>query len=121
MTIRGRVTDASNGQTLPGATVAMRNMGTDALIGGTTTDASGTFTIIVNEGQYLVLSFIGYRTTVPVLRPSYDATQVDTYTLERDSVNVPEVVVTALAKKDMRPLILAVVAAALVAWWLMRE
>jgi len=30
-------------------------------------------------------------------------------------------VVTALAKKDMRPLIVAVVAAALLAWWLMRE
>jgi hypothetical protein len=121
MTIRGRITDASNGQTLPGATVAVRTMGTDALIGGTITDASGYFTTIVNDGQYVVLSFIGYRTLVPILRASTSATDVATYAMERDTVNVPEVVVTALAKKDMRPLILAVVAAALLAWWLMRE
>lgn len=118
MVVQGYVKDAQTGEPLAGVNVALRTMDGGGLISGTTTNSEGFFSQMVLTGQYIELTYIGYRTQIPILRDQYAAMQIP---MERDSVNVPEVVVTALAKKDMRPLILAVVAAALLAWWLMRE
>ncbi len=54
--VRGNVTDA-NGDPLVGASVAVK--GTES---GTITDADGNFSISVNEGDILVVSYIGYVT-----------------------------------------------------------
>ncbi|MFC5411158.1 SusC/RagA family TonB-linked outer membrane protein [Larkinella bovis] len=61
--ISGRVTAEENGEGLPGVSVALKNT-----TRGTTTDASGNYTLSVpNEGGTLVFSFIGYVTQeVPV-------------------------------------------------------
>ncbi len=53
-TITGTVTDAGDGSTLPGVTVAVR--GTTQ---GTATDIDGRYTITVEQGSTLVFSFIG--------------------------------------------------------------
>ena len=54
--ISGRVTD-ENGEPLPGATITLENT-----TSGTVSDIDGNFSIAVNEGTVLVVSFIGYTT-----------------------------------------------------------
>ncbi len=53
--ISGKVTDASNGQTIPGVNIVVKNTTT-----GTTTDMNGGFTLTADRGATLVFSFIGY-------------------------------------------------------------
>ncbi len=55
--ISGKVTDASNGQTLPGVSVLVANTTT-----GTTTDLNGKYSIEVKVGDQLVFSFVGFKT-----------------------------------------------------------
>ncbi len=55
-TIRGKVTDASNGEPLPGVTVVV--VGTTI---GTTTNFDGDYTLNVAAGQTVSYSFIGYE------------------------------------------------------------
>lgn len=61
--VRGRVTDATNGTNLPGVSVVV--VGTTT---GTTTDSQGQYSLRLDPGSYtLRISFIGYQTeTVPV-------------------------------------------------------
>lgn len=54
-TITGKVTDADNGEPLPGVTIVVK--GTTQ---GTITNFDGDYTINVEEGQTLTFSFIGY-------------------------------------------------------------
>lgn len=57
----GVVTDAS-GETLPGASVVMRNADGSLSTNGTTTDIDGAFSVAnVPVGSTIVVSFIGYR------------------------------------------------------------
>lgn len=53
--VTGRVTDESDGKTLPGVTIAIKNT-----TSGTTTDIDGLYSINVNQGAVLVYSFVGY-------------------------------------------------------------
>ncbi len=55
--IRGVVVSAEDGQRLPGANIVLK--GTDR---GTATSANGSFSIEANEGDVLVVSFIGFVT-----------------------------------------------------------
>ena len=54
--ISGRITD-ENGEPLPGATITLENT-----TSGTVSDIDGNFSIAVDEGAVLVVSFIGYKT-----------------------------------------------------------
>jgi iron complex outermembrane receptor protein len=56
MTVKGKVTDASDGNSLPGVTIAVKNTTT-----GTISDVDGNYTITVTKGATLVFSFIGYN------------------------------------------------------------
>ena len=53
--LTGKITDAKDGSTLPGATVLVKGTTT-----GTLTDLDGNFAINVKQGSTLVFSFIGY-------------------------------------------------------------
>ncbi len=55
--VSGKVTDAANGSTLPGATVMIKGTTNGAL-----TDIDGNYSLKVNSGSILVYSFIGYDT-----------------------------------------------------------
>src|ERR1700761_7606562 len=54
-TVKGKVTDATTGETLPGASVTIK--GTN---NGTQTDANGAFSLSVSQNATLTVSFIGY-------------------------------------------------------------
>ena len=57
-TVSGKVTDKSNGEALPGATVFIRELKT-----GGVTDLYGNYSLTLHEGSYtLVFSYIGYMT-----------------------------------------------------------
>ncbi|MEL6534692.1 MAG: SusC/RagA family TonB-linked outer membrane protein [Bacteroidota bacterium] len=54
-TVRGTVTDATDGSTLPGVTIRVKGTGS-----GTTTDLDGNYSIQVDAGNVLVFSSVGY-------------------------------------------------------------
>ena len=55
--ITGVVTDAGNGEPLPGVNILVKGTNT-----GTTTDFDGKYSIKANPGQVLVFSYVGYNT-----------------------------------------------------------
>ncbi len=55
--VTGRVTDASDGFSMPGVTIAVKNTTT-----GTTTDFDGNYSLNVAKGSVLLFSFVGYET-----------------------------------------------------------
>ncbi|NTW24475.1 MAG: TonB-dependent receptor [Lentimicrobium sp.] len=55
--VTGKVTDANDGTTMPGVSIAVKGTTT-----GTITDIDGSFTINVDKGATLMFSFIGYLT-----------------------------------------------------------
>lgn len=87
--ISGTVTD-SDGLPLPGVNVLVKGTGT-----GTQTDFDGKYEIKANQGDVLVFSFIGLKQT------EYTVDNIDTIdiTMENDSAQLQEVVVTALGIK----------------------
>jgi iron complex outermembrane recepter protein len=87
-TVRGTVTAGTDGTPIPGVSVLQKGTTT-----GTTTDATGSFTINVTQRDaVLVFSFIGFTTQeVPV----GDKTVVDV-SLAEDITQLGEVVVTAM-------------------------
>lgn len=54
--VTGRVTDAATNESLPGATIMVKNTAR-----GTSTDVDGRYSISVNPGEVLQFSFIGYN------------------------------------------------------------
>ena len=64
--VTGTVTDASDGTTLPGASVVVK--GTSQ---GTVTDVDGNYTISVTPNATLVFSFVGYRNTGDISPAEY--------------------------------------------------
>ena len=93
--ISGTVTDSS-GIPLPGVNILV-----DGTITGTQTDFDGNFNIEANDGDVLIFSFLGMKTTKVTIGTS---TEVNV-TLEEDTAALDEVVVTALgisrAKKSL--------------------
>ena len=63
--VTGKVTDASDGTTLPGASVVVK--GTTQ---GTVTDVDGVYTISVTPNATLVFSFIGYENQEVIVQPN---------------------------------------------------
>ena len=62
ITVTGKVKDAADGSSIPGATVVVKNTTTGAV-----TDIDGKYTIKVQPGAILVFSYVGYQTQeVPV-------------------------------------------------------
>lgn len=86
VTIRGKVTD-SNNQPVAGATVAVRGTAR-----GVTTDANGNFTIEVEKGEVLEISFVDFVTQQIVAESSTTLNIV----LVSSAKALEEVVVTAL-------------------------
>lgn len=60
--ITGKVTDAGDGQSLPGVSVLVKGTTT-----GTITDLNGVFSLNVKTGSSLVFSFVGYTTQTVVV------------------------------------------------------
>jgi TonB-dependent receptor len=88
----GKITDASSGESLPGATVFI--MGTSR---GTLTDIEGNFQLLqVPVGQNtLVITYIGYkRKEIPIVVKSDQPVVLD-IKLQYDAINLAEVKVTA--------------------------
>jgi len=115
MVVQGYIRDAQTGEPLAGVNVALRSMQGSALISGTTTNSEGFFSQMVLSGQYIELTYIGYRTQIPVLRDQYSAM---TILMERDTVNVPEAVAVAYRARTNWQLILAVAIGAALAYYL---
>ena len=93
-TIRGQIVDAATQQPLPGASVSLPN--TDP-VKGTTTDASGAFTLEeVPVGRYaLRVSFVGYQShTIPDLLLKAGKEAVLDIELEEDARKLDEIVIS---------------------------
>lgn len=94
-TVTGKVTDASNGSPLIGATVKIKN--TDR---GTATNTNGEYTLTVPERSTLVVSNVGFvAIEIPV-----NARKVIDVALKADNNNLNEVVVVgykSVAKRDL--------------------
>ena len=88
-TISGIVSDG-DGIPLPGATVIVQGT-----TNGVSTDFDGNYTIFANEGETLSFSFIGYVAKTVVV----GASNTINVTLETDSQQLDEVIVTSLGIK----------------------
>jgi iron complex outermembrane receptor protein len=89
ITVKGKVSDASNGETLIGAVVSF---GKDKI---TTTDLDGNFTISLAEGKYgLKLSLMGYKNIVDSIVVDANIKPLS-YKLEKTLRELDQVVITA--------------------------
>ncbi len=94
-TVRGTITDAESGATLPGVTVFVLASNI-----GTTTDVDGEYELVLPPGQRtLTVSFVGYRTQ-EVEVPA--GTTVLDIALAEDLLGLDEVVVTGLGTSVRR-------------------
>ena len=91
ISVSGQVTDASS-VPLPGVNIQIK--GTSI---GTSTDFDGNYSISANQGDVLIFSFVGFKTT----EVSVTGTKLDV-SLEEDASALDEVVITAfgVAKKQ---------------------
>ncbi len=85
-TLTGTITD-NYGVPLPGVNVIVKGTST-----GTSTDFDGNFSLDVEEGAILVLSYIGFKTVEIVVG---NQTEINV-TLEEDAASLDEVVINAL-------------------------
>ncbi len=93
-TVTGKITAKADGQPLPGVSVLVKGTTT-----GTTTDATGKFSVTAPVGSSLVASFIGFKNQ-EILVGSKTFLEVS---LEEDATVLGEVIVTALGiKADKR-------------------
>ena len=94
LTIKGTVLDET-GQTIIGATIREKGVETN----GTATDMDGRFTLTVNQGATILVSYVGYKTQEVKAAPQLTIKMVP------DSEMLDEVVVTALGlerqKRDL--------------------
>ena len=89
-TVSGKITDASDGSTLPGVNVVIK--GTSI---GASSDFDGNYSIDVDENAILQFSFVGYTTK----EVSFTGNSTINVALEVNAENLDEVVVTALGIK----------------------
>lgn len=83
-TVTGKVTDASNGDLLPGVTVVVKGT-----TNGTVTDFNGAFSLKVQPSDILSFSFIGFKT----LELPVGASTVVNANIQPDIIGMDEVVV----------------------------
>lgn len=82
--VTGSVTDATDGTTLPGATVVIKGTAK-----GTSTDMNGKFSLQVSPNTTLIFSFVGYTTQEMVVQPN---TTVN-ISLQPEATGLDEIVV----------------------------
>ena len=93
-TVNGKVISSENQQALPGATVVVKGSKTS-----TVTDANGEFKIAADEKDLLIISNVGYSIR------EVKATESGAITLDAETQNLEEIVVTALGvKKEIKRL-----------------
>ncbi|TAE11156.1 MAG: SusC/RagA family TonB-linked outer membrane protein, partial [Bacteroidetes bacterium] len=92
-TITGRVTDASNQEGIPGASVLIKGTTT-----GTVTDVDGKYTITAGSGSVLVFQLLGYK---PQEITVGSQTTVDV-SLETDASTLNEIVVIGYGTQEKR-------------------
>ena len=91
-TITGKVTDASSGETLIGASILIQGT-----IKGTTTDIDGTYSLTINEDAILEISYTGY--TPQIINVSNTGGDVSQdVVLTADEFLLQDIVVTANKK-----------------------
>jgi len=104
-TLRGTLTDATNGETVPFANVLIVETQT-----GNTTDLDGTYALSLDAGNYNVeYSFLGYATTKvsDVVIINGEVTVLD-IVLEEESTLIEEVVVTAKQIRNTETAVLTI-------------
>ena len=95
--VRGRVVDSKTNESLIGATVVLASNPTV----GVATDVDGAFSVDVPSNETaLNVSFIGYETQA-VLLDNYDLTREITISLNPESEEIEEVVVTGMAPRKV--------------------
>jgi TonB-linked outer membrane protein, SusC/RagA family len=92
--IKGRVTDAASGAPVVGASVSLKNTTI-----GTSTDATGTFTLKIEQPGVLVISSIGYMQQEIRVQPGMDFLHIK---LEQALDSMKDVVVTGYQRIDKR-------------------
>jgi len=97
LTVKGRITSSKDGSALPGVNVLIKG-----LQSGTTTDASGSYSIdVTSESQVLIFSYIGFITQEVTVGNQ----NVINISLIESTETLKEAVVTALGiKRDKRSL-----------------
>ncbi len=93
--VTGRVTSADDNAGLPGVSVSVKGR-----TAGTLTDATGNYSLGVNDGTTLVFSFIGFATIEEVVGNR----STINLTLQPDTRNLSEVVVTGYGQQIKRDL-----------------
>jgi outer membrane receptor protein involved in Fe transport len=96
-TISGIITDASTGQTIDYATVTLKDIATNKIITGITTDDGGRFELeIADQNVFVEVSFIGYETKrIKDLPFKGNSANLGEIKLGEDSKVLDEVLVTA--------------------------
>ena len=101
ITVKGKVVD-EEGEPLPGATVKVKENGTDGqgVVRGTVTDADGKFTVKVTDPKTMLeFSFVGYVTR---LIAASDTTALKRVVLKEELKSIEEVVVTGYQRIDRK-------------------
>ncbi|MGB0165552.1 MAG: TonB-dependent receptor domain-containing protein [Luteibaculum sp.] len=95
--ISGRVVDEISGQPIPYATVAVKELSSDNILGGTTTLDDGSFKLQLNSSNIrLEISFIGYKTkSITDISFNNGSAELGEINLESNAENLAEVQVTA--------------------------
>ncbi|MFT5022244.1 MAG: hypothetical protein ACI834_000923, partial [Colwellia sp.] len=79
-TINGSVKDSSNGVPLPGASVLVKGTSN-----GVTADFDGNFTITANNGDVLVISYLGFQ-SIEVAAKNGMSISLDSSTTQLDEI-----------------------------------
>lgn len=113
-TITGTVQSESDGEPLVGATVIVK----ETKVGGTT-DLNGHYSVQANQGQTLIVSYIGYRSKEIKVEK---ATRIDVQ-LQEDTEMLDEVVVVGygtMKRSDLTGSVVSVTGDELKSLWLLR-
>ncbi|MEO7767529.1 MAG: carboxypeptidase-like regulatory domain-containing protein, partial [Ferruginibacter sp.] len=95
ISLKGKITDASNGHPIENASIAVKNSKI-----GTVSDVNGEFSLNVSKGEKLLISFIGFETQTVLAGNNFINLQ-----LNANSGQLNDVVVTALGvKKEVKKL-----------------
>jgi outer membrane receptor protein involved in Fe transport len=97
-TIKGKVTDKKNGETLIGVTISLKSKPGV----GVTTDLDGNFTLILPDAtvQTLLISYISYETKEEIVHPVMGETIIKDFALQSVSQDLGTIEVGIKAKKS---------------------
>lgn len=109
MIATGLVVDDATGLPIPNANVAVYNMTTGSLVGGTTTNIDGLFETPVLSGTAVTISALGYESVSPLLRDGV----AEEIRLKPAVYDVPHAIVTA-TKTYYKQILLAALALAVI-------